>query len=156
MVPVVTQQPANHDTIHLPQQVLALRRRMDCLMALLRLMTLLLKVSGCSLAKVRLPNGAAKSRLLQAIARSRSHFTLRAVLGLRGCSHTRHHAWSDETPGGLNDRPSCRRSSPQQLTIDEVNALRDMVHSDAYRHVPTGRRACLAQRLGKVFASAST
>jgi transposase InsO family protein len=31
-----------------------------------------------------------------------------------------------------------------------------MVTSDAYRHVPTGTRARLAQRLGKVFASPTT
>jgi transposase InsO family protein len=32
----------------------------------------------------------------------------------------------------------------------------DMVTSPSYRHVPTGRLALLAQRMGRVFASAST
>src|SRR6266853_3026407 len=80
--PVVTLNLANEDTIRLRQEVLALRHRVDRLVVLLRLMTLLLKVSGFSLAKARLPDGAAKTRLLQAIDRSRSQFTLRAVLRL--------------------------------------------------------------------------
>jgi len=154
--PVVTLPAANHDNIHLQQQVLVLRRRLDRLVSLLRLITLLLKVANFSLARVRLPEGTAKTRLLRAIDRSRSHFTLRAVLRMMGLSHTRYHAWSNETPCSLADHASCPRSSPQQLTLDEVNAIRDMVTSDEYRHVPTGTLARLAQRIGKVFASANT
>ena len=154
--PVVTLNVANDDTIRLRQEVLALRHRVDRLVALLRLMTLLLKVSGFSFAKARLPDGAAKARLLRAIDRLRSHFTLRAVLRIVGLSHTRYHAWSHETTCGLHDRPSCPRSSPQQLTLSEVQTIRDMVTSDEYRHVPTGILARLAQRLGKVFASPTT
>ena len=56
----------------------------------------------------------------------------------------------------MADHGSCPRSSPQQLTQLEVQSIQDMVTSDEYRHVPTGRLACLAQRLGKVFASPST
>ena len=147
---------ANQDAIGLRQEVIALRLRVDRLVALLRLMTLLLKVSGFSFAKVRLPDGAAKARLLQAIDRSRSHFTLRAVLRIAGLSRTRYHVWSHERPCYLDDRPSCPRSSPQQLTLTEVGTIREMVTSDEYRHVPTGTLARLAQRLGKVFASPTT
>jgi transposase InsO family protein len=43
-----------------------------------------------------------------------------------------------------------------QLTIEEVFAIKDMATSDEYRHVPTNVLSVLAQRLGKVFASAST
>ena len=154
--PVVTLPATNHDTIHLQQQVIALRSRIDRLVSLLRLITLLLKVAGFSLARVRLPDGTAKARLLRAIDRSRSHFTLRAVLRVIGLSHTRFHAWSNETPCGLNVRLSCPQSLPQQLTQQEVQTIQDMVTSDDYRHVPTGRLAYLAQRLGKVFASPST
>jgi len=45
---------------------------------------------------------------------------------------------------------------PHQLTPDEVAAIEDFVTGDDYRHVPTGTLAILAQRMGKVFASAST
>lgn len=154
--PVVTLNVANHDPFRLQQEVTALRRRVDRLVALLRLMVLLFKVSGFSFERVRLPEGAAKARLLRAIDKARSHFSLRVVLRIAGLSHTRFHAWSLEPPCGLADHPSCPRSSPQQLTLDEINAIRDMVTSDEYRHVPTGTLARLAQRLGKVFASAST
>jgi putative transposase len=57
---------------------------------------------------------------------------------------------------GLDDMTSCPRSSPQQLTRAEVETIRGMVTSEEYRHVPTGTLALLAQRLGKVFASATT
>ncbi|QDU30652.1 hypothetical protein ETAA8_57990 [Anatilimnocola aggregata] len=143
-LPVVTLPAANHDNIHLQQQVLALRRRLDRLVSLLRLITLLLKVAGFSLANVRLPDGTATTRLLRAIDRSRSHFTLRAVLRMVGLSHTRYHAWSNETRCSLADQASCPRSSPQRLTRDEVNAIREMVTSDEYRHVPTGTLARLS------------
>jgi len=81
---------------------------------------------------------------------------LRVVLRIVGLSHTRFHAWSLEPPCVLADRPSCPRSSPQQLTLDEINVIRDMVTSDEYRHVPTGILARLAWRLGKVFAAPTT
>ena len=45
---------------------------------------------------------------------------------------------------------------PGQLTPDEVGQMRDMVTAPEYRHVPTSTLAILAQRVGKVFASAST
>ena len=117
---------------------------------------LFLKLSGCSLGRVRLPDGVAKARLLRALEKARSHFSLRVVLRIVGLSHTRYHAWSREPACGLTDRPCCPRSSPQQLMFDEVNAIRGLVTSDEYRHVPTGRLAYLAQRLGKVFASPTT
>src|SRR4030095_12363207 len=56
----------------------------------------------------------------------------------------------------LDDRSSCPRTSPSQLTPSEVRAIEDMVTSPDYRHVPTGTLAVLAQRLGTVRASPST
>jgi putative transposase len=155
-VPVVSLPANNHENLRLQQQVLDLRRRLDRLVSLLRLMTLLLQVAGFSLARERLPEGTAKTRLLRAIDRSRTHFTLRAVLHMVGLSRTRYHAWSNEAPCSLADQTSCPRRSPQQLTQDELTTIREMVEADEYRHVPTGTLARLAQRLGKVFASPST
>jgi len=57
--PVVTLPADDDDDIHLQQQVLDLRRRLDRLVSLLRLMTLLLQVTGFSLARARLPEGTA-------------------------------------------------------------------------------------------------
>ena len=42
------------------------------------------------------------------------------------------------------------------MTLSEVGAIKDLVTSPEYRHVPTGTLAVLAQRLGKVWASSST
>jgi transposase InsO family protein len=42
------------------------------------------------------------------------------------------------------------------LTAKDVSAIKDMVTSPDYRHVPTSRLAILAQRLGRVFAAPST
>jgi putative transposase len=71
-------------------------------------------------------------------------------------SPSRYHAWNGEDQCALDDKSSCPRSSPQQLTAAEVSAIQELVTSDDYRHAPTGTLARLAQRLGKVFASAST
>ena len=68
----------------------------------------------------------------------------------------RYHHWNRAQQCPLDDSPSCPRLSPQQLTAAEVEAMRDLATSPEYRHVPTGTLAILAQRLGKVFASANT
>jgi transposase InsO family protein len=46
--------------------------------------------------------------------------------------------------------------SPHQLTDSEIATIRELVTSHEYRPVPTGTRAILAQRLGKVYASVTT
>ena len=61
-----------------------------------------------------------------------------------------------ENPCQLDGRTDCPRSAPHQLTSEEVATIRDMVTAPENRHIPTGTLALLAQRLGKVFASAST
>jgi transposase InsO family protein len=123
---------------------------------LLRLVVIALKVWGISFARVRLPDGIAKLQLLRAIERSRLHLPLRSVLRVIGVSQGRYYDWIRDDRCALDDRSSCPRSSPQQLTLNEVNTIRDMVTSDEYRHVSTGVLALLAQRLGKVFASPTT
>ena len=133
-----------------------MRRRVERLATLLRLIVVLLKVSGFSLARNRIPEGTKKQSLLQCIERSQSVLPLRVVLRILKLSPSRYHAWKREAPCGLDDRPSCPRGLPQQLTEAEVETIRQMVTSDGYRHVPTGPLALLAQRLGKVFASAAT
>ena len=144
------------DTIQLQHQVILLRRRIARLLSLLRLVVIVVKVSGASFARVRLPGGTAKLQLLGAIERSRSQLPLRTVLRAIGLPHARYLDWIRADRCGLDDRPSCPKSSPQQRTLNEVNPIRDMVTSEEYRHVPTGVLARLAQRLGKVFASPTT
>ena len=68
-------------------------------------------------------------------------------------SSSRDYSWKREEECGLDDVRSCPRSSPQQLTYDEVEAIKEMVTSDEYRHVPTATLAILAQRIGTVSGS---
>ena len=153
---VVTVDVVDLDVRRLQHEVLALRERVGGLLAMLRLVVVLLKVSGFSLANARMPDGAGKASLIRAIDRSRSVLPLRAAMRVLGLSQSRYHAWKRENECGLNDIPSCPRSSPQQLTRAEVETIKEMVTCDQYRHVPTGTLAVLAQRLGKVFASPTT
>lgn len=119
-------------------------------------MVVLLKVSGFSHSRVRIPEGTAKQTLLRAIERSCSVLPLRVVLSVLRLSHSRYQSWKREEECGLDDLPSCPHFSPQQLTPAELDTINEMVTSEEYRHVPTGTLALLAQRLGKVFASPST
>jgi transposase InsO family protein len=153
---VVTVDVVDLDTLQLQQEVLALRRRIERLIALLRIFVVLLKVSGFSLASTRISDGPGKLALLRAIERSRCILPLRIVLRILRLSHSRYHSWKREEECGLTDMPSCPRSSPQQLTRVELNTIEEMATSEEYRHVPTGTLAVLAQRLGKVFASPAT
>ena len=153
---VVTVDVVDLDVRRLQHEVLALREHADRLVAVLRLVLVLQRVSGFSLANARMPDGARKATLLRAIDRSPSVLPLRAVLRVLRLSQSRYHAWKREDECAFKDMPSCPRSSPQQLTRAEVEAIREMVTSDQYRHVPTGTLAVLAQRLGKVFASPAT
>ena len=81
---------------------------------------------------------------------------LRRVLKAIGLSPSRLGAWQRAARGcELEDRSSCPSLSPQGLTPEEVSTIGAMVTSPDYRHVPTGRLALLAQRMGKVIASPS-
>ena len=153
---VVTVDVFDMDIVNLQQEVLALRNRVERLVALLRLLVVLRRVSGFSLACARFPDTAVKVSLLRAIDRSCFVLPLRTVLRVLRLSSSRYHSWKREDECGLDDMPSCPRSSPHQLTRAEVETIKGMVTSDEYRHVPTGTLALLAQRLGKVLASATT
>src|SRR5262249_11402965 len=153
---LVTLDVADQDHRRLQHEVLALRRRLDRLLALLRLMVVLWKVSGFSLSGLRFPNPASRRRLLQAIDRAHAVLSLRAVLHIIGLSPSRYHAWRRDPPCCRDDAVVCPRSAPHQLTPSECTAIKEMVTAEEYRHVPTGTLALLAQRLGKVFASPTT
>jgi len=153
---VVTADVVDRDLLSLQQEVLALRSRVERLIALLRVIVVLWKISGFSLTSARIPDRATKLRLLHAIDRTHAFLSLRVILSVIRLSQSRYHAWKREQECALDDVSSCPRSAPQQLTPAECNTIKDLVTSDEYRHVPTGTLARLAQRLGKVFASPTT
>ena len=140
----------------LQHEILQLRRRVEKLATLLRLVLALLRASGFTLSRERLPDGRAKMRILRAIDRARACIPLRALLRFLSLSPSRFHAWRRQDTCGLDDQSSCPRTSPHRLTPSEVRVIEDMVTAPEYRHVPAGTLAVLAQRLGKVWASPST
>ena len=142
----------------LREQVVALRQRNERLVAMLRLLVVLLRISGFTLTRCRVADGSKKALLLRAIDHSRVALSLRSVLRILRLSSTRYHSWKREESCALDleDVSSCPRTSPHQLTSAEVAVVKDMVTSEKYRHVPTRTLAVLAQRLGKVFASPAT
>ena len=139
----------------LQAEVLKLRRRIRALGAIISLLLALLRAAGFRLEAKPLPPGPSRAALLRAVQRARERLPLRAVLRLAGISSSRLNAWK-AVEGCPPDRASCPRRTPNQLTTEEVFAIREMVTSAEYRHIPTSRLAILAQRLGKVFASPTT
>src|SRR6266852_4598544 len=121
----------------LRQEVLKLRRRVRKLTVLLRLALALLRTSGFSLTGERLPDGRAKMRILRAVDRAREYLPLPAVLRFLRVSPSRFHAWRRrQSACSLDDQSSCPRTSPSRLTPPEVRAIKDVVTSPEYRHVP--------------------
>ena len=118
---IITVDPTDMDVLRLQQELLTLRRRVARLIALLRLLVVLLRLSGFSLAGTRIPHGAGKLMLMRAIERSRTVLPLRVVLRILRLSHSRYHSWKREKECGFDDLPSCPRSSPQQLMPAEVD-----------------------------------
>ena len=144
----------NEQELH--QEILRLRRRVQKLAALLRLVLAVLRASGFTLSYERLPNGRDKMRILRAVDRARGCIPLRALLRILRLSPSRFHAWRRQDACALDDQSSCPRTSPHRVTPSEVRVIEQMVTAPAFRHVPTGTLAVLAQRLGKVWASPST
>ena len=141
----------------LQAEVVRLRRRVQKLRAVVRLLVTLLRTFEVDLARRRLPDGEAKSGLLRAIERAQQVLRLRTVLRILGLSAARFHGWKRaETACDLENHSSCPRLSPHRLMVNEIETIREMVTSPQYRHVPTGTLAILAQRLGRVFASPTT
>jgi len=156
-VPVFAAPDAAPPEEALVAEVARLRRRVQRLRALLRVLLAVVRVFGIDLARRRVPEGEGKRRLLRAIDRAREALSLRRVLRVASLSPSRYHSWRGAAAScQLDDRGSCPRSSPHWLTAEEIRRVREMVTSQDYRHVPTGTLAWLAQRAGRVFASAST
>ena len=155
--PVVSLDVFSLQERELQREIVMLRQRIRKLRALLRLLLTLIRLSGVSLSSNRVPEGKAKAALLRAIDHTRRFLPLRSILRILGLSSARYHSWRhSQQRCSPDDHSSCPRTSPNQLTSDEIETIRRMVAAREYRHVPTGTLAILAQRLGEVFASPST
>src|SRR5260370_10809065 len=113
---VVSLDVADLRASELHQEVLALRRRVKKLTALLRLALALLRNSGFTLTHERLPDGRAKIRILRAVDRARACVPLRALLRVLRLSPSRFYALRRLQPVcALEDHASCPRTSPHPL-----------------------------------------
>ncbi len=136
----------------LRQEILKLRQRVEKLAALLRLALAKLQTSGFRLSSARLREGEAKLRILRAVNRAGECIPLRAVLRFLHLSPSRFQVWRRrQTACAVDDRSSCPRTAPHQLTRAEVDAIRDMVTSSRVPSRPDrparGSRAAAQQRV---------
>jgi len=155
--PVVAAPGHDASTAELRSRVARLERRVRRLTAFLRVLLALVRILQPDLKRLRVPRACDKSRLLRAIDRSRGVRGLGRNLRILGLSPSRLNAWRRAAQTcELEDESSCPNSSPHRLTAGEVAEIREMVTSPEFRHVPTGRLAMLAQRIGRVLASPTT
>ncbi len=141
----------------LQTEVVRLRRRVEKLRALARILVATIQAFDLDLERRRIPDGSSKSRLLRALERAREGLRIRPALAVIGLSPSRFHSWKRTARGcDLDDHSSCPNVSPHRVTSSEIQTIKEMVTAPDYRHVPTGTLAVLAQRLGRVFASATT
>ena len=155
--PVVASADVELEVYELLERVDKMRHRAKRQAAIIGLLAQLLKLSRGKLDGARVPDGTEKTAVLSAIASATHRLDLRTVLAIVGISAARYHAWRRMEEGcGLDDQPSCPKFFPSQLTREEVSTMRDFVEADAYRHIAVQNLALYAQRLGRLFASAST
>jgi putative transposase len=155
--PVVTIELLEQNREQLLETIAKLDRRARVLAAVVRLLLALLRVSKFNLGGRRLPEGAAKADILRSIDSAQPWLALGVILRVLGLEPARYHAWRHASAAcALDDRPSCPRTSPGQLTAAEVAAVKSMVLSPERRHMPLRTLALYAQRVGKVFASVTT
>jgi len=136
-----------------------LDRRVRILAAAVRILLAMLRASGFTLAGERLPEGAAKAGILRAITSAKAFLPLATLLRILHLEPGRYHAWNRRDSSlacSLDDRSACPRTSPSQLTPSEVAAIKDMVLAPEKRHMSLRTLAMYAQRIGKVFVSATT
>ena len=134
-----------------------LERRCGVLTALIRLLLALVRRHGLGRSSDRVPDGAAKTRILRAIDSARKALTLANALKVLDLTPGRYRAWRRAARGcGLDDKSSCPMTSPSTLTANEVATMREMVTSPDYRHMSLGCLALFAQREGKLYAAPST
>ncbi len=155
--PVVSLDVVEMSAVELHGELVKLRRRVQTLSVVVRLSMTLLRVSGFHLERAHVSNPRSRAVLIRAAERAQAVLPKKAVLRILGLSASRYGVWQRLQHGcDVEDQASCLRSMPNRLTAEEVATIKGMVTDDRFRHVPTGRLAVLAQRLGKVFASSST
>ena len=153
---VVTIGVFDDDTDRLCERVLRLERRVEVLLALVRLLFVLVRMAGLRLDSKRLPDAEQKQQILYGIARAARIVPRSVALRVVGLRPSRYHSWRQKAPCHLDDRTSCPKTRPTQLASTEVHEMRDMVTSLDFRHFSIRALALHAQRIGRVFAAPGT
>ena len=94
MPDVVTLDVFESDASELHAQVVRLENRVRMLLAIVRLLFSVLRISGVRLDGDHVPYADDKTKLLGAIEHARTSLKLTVVLRLIGLSPSRHHAWT--------------------------------------------------------------
>ena len=142
--PVVTIEQPDQDRQQLLDTITRLERQKHVLAAVVRVLLSLLRAFGISLAGERLPEGDAKAGILRAITSAKAFLPLAVILRIVRLEPRRYHAWNRRASGlacGLDDRSSCPRTSPSQLTPTEMADIKDMVLAPENRHMALGTLA---------------
>jgi len=154
---VVTLDVLNLNEQQLQYELTKIKKKCKRLLAIIRLLVVMIRTVGIRIDYSRIPDTHRKTKILHVIESTKTILPLKSALKIIGISSSRYHLWDKKQQcDSLNDLSSCPQTSPNQLTIEEIFAIKDIATSDEYRHVPTSTLAILAQRLGKVFASATT
>ncbi|MFK7991911.1 MAG: hypothetical protein AB8I08_38195, partial [Sandaracinaceae bacterium] len=154
---VVTLDARDTEIVALYAEVARLEKRAAVLATVVRLLVTLVRVSGATLAGVRVPGASGKRRVLHAVARAEAAIGRSAALRIVGLTPARAGAWSRrERACALDDAPPCPPTVSGRLTRDERGAIRDLVEAEQYKHLSLRSLALLGKRAGKVFASYET
>ncbi len=101
---VVSIKSHDHDIEKLECEVVRLLSQVAKLRAIVRLLFVVLKLSGFTWERFRVPNGANKLQILNSIGSAATVIPLRAILAFLRLSHSRYHAWNQADTCGLNKR----------------------------------------------------
>ena len=134
---MVTTELFGRDEQQLRARVLKLERRVQLLLGIVRLLLVLVRLFGFRLDSQRVPSGESKSSILGAIERAKQRVPLAVALRVLGLSASRYHAWLRlDQSCSLDDRSSCPRTVPTQLTRQEISTVHDMAIAMEFRHMP--------------------
>ena len=150
---VLSIQPIAPNPPELQQEIVRLREQIAKLRSLLRLIFVILRLSGFKLERCRIPDPKNKRRLIQAVDRATAVIPKRTVLAVIGLSYSRFHAWTNADICQLTDLPHAQRAIPINLLATRSPPCETWWRTKELRHLSTCGLVRLARKLGKVFAS---
>lgn len=144
-------------SVDLVEESLSIKAKLNSVLAEQELVIKTIRIFGFQIQYKRLPSASAKADIIGAIKHAASVLPLQACLAAIGLNAARYHHWlKRQVSCLLEDRASCPRVSPSQLTGTEVNAIKKLYTSAEFAHFSMASLSWLAKKTGEVVASAST